>query len=403
MEPNSVNKKLIRNKYDFSNNILIKDIHKKLSILPSLIDINDSINDYKYYIDNILEKTSKIFTKKRINICVYKINKSNTDVPFILYLLNKIDSTMFFPNFFSDKEVVTECFEKLKILFENYKQKPNYKGILETENNIYVFFNINMNFELVNLNKNDKWWWTTIFEIVNLKQILNFKIDRLVYNIFFKNNLLCSLFKDNKKIPSGMVTFLGGNSGFLNFIAGVGIPKAPPDSNLGPYYYSYTYYGAGRGAIFADKGCNICKEFTRENSNIYKEGGIVRFIVFANSGLWFLNRDIDTMDNSLTSRLLYNQNSNFGNFIKLIGKLRDVNGNWAIYNDLAYVSSSLIKTSKINKEWNDRKLIIQFATKYFLQNTPLTYHFVDIENFIKENKDINEKNLPYEYKNYKIK
>ena len=407
MEPSKINREVINKKYSFNKDYNIKNLQSKLAILPSLINRNsflDVNSKYSYYIDTILDNKTKIYSSKRVNICLYKICKSKENIPFLMYLLNKINNIMYFPNFYTDKEILNECNNKFQILLINYKKKIIYKGFKETKNNIYIFFNCDLELELIDIKSNDKWWWTTIFEIINLKSILNFNVDRLVYSIFFKNKLLLSLFtENNKKIMSGIITFIGSNLDYTNFIAALGTPKAPPDSNLGPYYYSYTYYGAGRNAIFAEKGCSICKELTREGTNFYKRGGIVRFIIFASSGKWFLNRDNDKLDNSLTSKMLYAENNNLGNFIKLIGKLRDVNGNWAYNNDVAYVSSVFIKASQVNPSWNDRKLIIQFATRSYLQNTALSYHEVNIDNFISENKGKDLKNLPYEYKNYKIK
>lgn len=407
MEPSNINRIEVKEKYAFQQDYFINNLESKLCKLPSLKDIPSfkSEEKYIYNIDKILDNKKEIlYSSKRVNICLYKICKSNENIPFLMYLLNNINNTMYFPNFFTDKEILNECNNNLQILLRYYKTKIIYKGFKETKNNIYIFFYSNLDLELINNKSNDKWWWTTIFEIVNLKSILNYNIDRLVYSIFFKNPLLTCLFnKNNEKIITGIITFIGSNLDYTNFIAALGTPKAPPDSNLGPYYYSYTYYGAGRKAIFPGKGCTICKELTREGTNFYKRGGIVRFIIFSSSGKWFLNREVDKLDNSLTSKMLYAANTNFGNFVKLVGKLRDVNGNWAINNDLAYISSVFIKASKIDSSWKDRKLIIQFATRSYLQNTTLSYHEIDIDNFIIENKGKEIKSLPYEYKNYKIK
>lgn len=373
--------------------------------LPSISEKAVEESKYIYYLDQVLNSAEPKFTSgKHIQLCIFKVIQRPRVSPFLLYLLNKDSKTnvMYFPHFQTQREIFDEAREKISKIYENYSEEPHYKGYYETDHNIYLFYerDIQSVEELrYGVKKNEHmWWWITIFEIVNEHKALNYSIDRTVYSIFFKNPLLISLYNTNQeKIETPYIVYFGGYENYIAFIASFGLPKESPTSNLGPYYYFYTYYGAGRRAIWTESRKETERNgeiITRDKYGVHKKGGIVRFVLFGNKIKFFLNRKDDPEDKSDISQELAKTQP----FIKSTLKLRDVNGKWAINNDLAYIGAAFIKSEK----YKDRKLAIQWAARDFYQQIPLTYHYVDTTEFSNIKDEETRRNLPYEYENYNI-
>jgi hypothetical protein len=200
-----------------------------------------------------------------------------------------------------------------------------------------------------------------------------------------------------EKIETPYVTYFGGHENYIAFIASFGLPKETPTSNLGPYYYFYTYHGAGRRAIWTQsrKAAERNDELiTRNEYGVYKRGGIVRFVLFGNRIRYFLNRESDLKDESSVSQEIAKKNP----FVKSTLKLRDVDGKWAVKHDLAYIGAAFIK----NEKYKDRKMSIQWAARDYYQQVPLTYHYVDTTEFSNISDEETQKKMPFEYKTYKI-
>ena len=372
-----------------------------LSCLPSPIIYDKICCNDSIYNTNVLNSKLPLFkSEKTIQICIYKIVNRKFIAPFLLILLYKnSNDKCIFPNFKTSEEVSTAVDSKLDIIYQNLKTKPEYIGYRETQHNIYLFYKDTQEYNLTNISKNDKWWWATIFEIVNDKKILNFNIERSVYSIFYKEPILTSLFnKKNNKYSSGNVLYFGASENYISFIASLGLPKESPTSNLGPYYYFYTYVGAGRRAIWTQS--RKSEEYngeliTRNEYGLHIRGGLVRFILFGNTPKYFLNREDDLEDKSDISQDLAKESS----FIKETLKIRDVDGNWAINHDIAYIGSTYISTDKKHKP---RKLYAQWAAKDYYQYTSLSYHYINTDIFSNVKDKEEALNAPFELTNYDI-
>lgn len=388
------------------SNILYKLPLKIIASLPSnLLYNNKCCDEYIYNIKSVSNTRVPDFkSDKLINICVYTIINKMRISPFILFLLYK-DKKLTFPRFKTSESVFSSAENKLNLMYQNYTTLPIYVSYKETENNIYLFYEIKQEYKLERLNYNSNWWWATISEIMNYKKIMNFDIDNTVYKIFYSELLLALLFDKNKnKHFVGQSLYYGGYDNYISFIASLGLPKEMPTSNLGPYYYFYSYYGAGRRAIWTlsrKKEIKNGEDITRNEYGVHKHGGIVRFIVFGNEIKFFLNRSYDTDDNSDISQELAKTNE----FFKETLKIRDVDGNWAVNHDMAYIGTTYINVNHDKTKKNKlkkRRLIPQWAVRDFYQYYPLSYHYVNTDEFSKILEKEKAINMPYEYEKYDI-
>lgn len=372
-----------------------------LSRLPSMLQYSTvCCNEYNYYIKQVTNSSlPPTNSKKKVHICIYNIVNQERISPFILFLLYKYDNFKF-PNFKTDKKIIDAAESTLNNIYENFTIKPTYLSYKETKNNIYLFYEIKEDYKLIQLNKDSKWWWTTTSEIIDNKQIMNFDIDRSVSIIFNREPLLAVLFnKNNNKYFSGRTLYFGAYENYIAFIAALGLPKEKPDSNLGPYYYFYSYYGAGRRAIWSQtrKEETYNNEvITRNEYGVHKRGGIVRFIIFGNNPKYFLNRENDKEDKSNISQELAKKSP----FIKESLKIRDVDANWAVDHDIAYIGSTYIKVPGSNYE--PRRLTAQWAVRDFYQYYPLSFHYINTDEFTKITDEETAINLPYNFEKYEI-
>ena len=381
---------------------------KHIALLPSIKDSIIRPNEqykYIYKLSDILNTDiNHIKSTKLINLCVFNIVENSGTTPIILYLLNKNSKTniLYFPHFYTTDNIFNTAIENLDKLFDKWSVQPKLKGYIETNHNIYIFYEQKYPYILEKLEYKDSFWWTALFEIVNIRTILNFSIDRTVYSIFYKNPILISLFDlQNNKLDTPYITYFGSYYTYTAFIAAFGLPKQPPTANLGPYYYFNTYHGAGKWAIwaFSRKSVMINDEYITVNDyGVFKKGGIVRFAIFGDKIKYFLNRENDPEDQSVISQ----EAAKYVEFFKSTLKVRDVDGKWADNNNLAYIGSVLIKSTKHkDRVYKDRRLSIQLAARDFYQQIPLTYHYIDTTSFSKV-KGPKAINLPFEYEDYNI-
>ncbi|NDB80313.1 hypothetical protein EB155_10660, partial [archaeon] len=309
--------------------------------------------------------------------------------PFLLYLLHKNhkNNTMYFPNFKTENKVMDEATKNINEIFKDWSSKPHYKGFLETKHNIYLFYELKYEYILEKIDYHDVWWWTSIFEIVNIQKILNFTIDRTVYSLFYKKPLLISLFKKNNKLSSPVIGYLGGYYTYIAFAAAFGVPKQLPTASLGPYYYFSDYHGAGRWAIWSYNRKQMIvndEDITLNEFGVFKKGGIARYAFFGDKIRYFLNRESDPEDDSKISQELANEDL----FYKETLKVRDVSAKWADNHDMAYIGSFLLDNT------GPRRYNINFAIRDFEQQVPLTYHYVDTTEIAKIDRE-KQASMPY--------
>ena len=372
-----------------------------LSKLPSITKYSKSCcEEYYHKILEVLKTDLPNFTStKKINLCIFTISKEKNMNPILLFLLYK-NTYLTFPEFDIPTNIQTGIDKKLDVIFSNYKTKPEYIGYKEYNNNIYIFYEYKEKYIVSEKRSDSEWWWTTITEIINYKKVINYDIDKKVSDILIEYPLLYSLFnKNNAVLPNGNVVFYGGHQNYISFISSLGLPKESPTSNLGPYYYFYSYRGAGRRAIWSQsrKSMNVNgKDITRNEFGVYDRGGLVRFVIFGNTPKFFLNREDDLEDDSEISGSL----AKTSDFIKSTLKIRDVDGKWAINHDIAYIGSTYVNVDK--SEHKPRRLMEQWAVRDYNQHIPLSFHYINTDEFAKIKDPEKAKNMPYEYENYDI-
>lgn len=302
---------------------------------------------------SLLEKTKNI----KVFVCIYRLRVSpgSKQLEYIEYLLYKyplnikersLRNTLIFPFKVSDgKATYVDIANKLFYKITNgIYGKSKSQGFLENGNDVYFFYQAIEKKSVSSiqyLNSKDEIWWTLLDEICNHKKIINFAIQRRVYDLFYNNPPLIYLRNDNNQrieIPS--VGYIGAYYKLLPRIALSMDSELNSERFFGSLLWAVRYGGWTR-----DFKAQIIDGVEIANKNgKYTKGGVVRFALFLN------NTDVVGVTNRDLEKYIANPNKWKTNFQSIFyGKLK----------------------GKIQSENPHFKI----AT--FEQQVPLSYHFLD--------------------------
>jgi len=388
MNPSSQYKKHISYKNSVANHqqntIRIKDIGIHTPIptaiklkTPEPIQSDDNCSNFNYPILDIVNANFKQIspTYKKIAICPYFVttckNRSGVYKPYLQYLLYKYPLTdkkfgnlLVFP-FINVKTNLNVKTAANKLLHSVIKVKVAPNGFIQSNNTIFVFYDLSSVDEysripraeqqwLKLIKQSNNLWWVLIDEICNHKKSLNFPIHKSVTSLFYKNPILIYLKQKQKNIDIPIVAYYGNYYKFLPIIASLGQkPTTWPDLEFGPYFYFTSYIGAFRYAGWTPnyKQRKVYdKEIANEDGKLTK-GGIIRFALFMEKTNVLLD-----MKTSKISKYMNNPKNEWAKHFNslYLGRIPRINGSvWHM---------------------NPR-----FIVKTFEQQLPLSLHLVDMD------------------------
>ena len=364
------------------NTMHIKDITEHTPIptaiklkTPEPIQSDADCSIFGYPIHDIVNTnfTHISSTYSKLAICPYFIttcnNRYGVHKPYLQYLLYKYPATnkkfgnlLVFP-FIDVKTNINVKTAANKLLHSVIKIKITPTGFIQTDNTIFVFYNLSSVDEystipraeqqwLKLIKESNNLWWVLIDEICNHRKSLNFPIHKSVTSLFYQNPILIYLKQKTKNIDIPIVGYYGNYYKFLPIIASLGQkPTTWPNLEFGPYFYFTSYTGAFRYAGWTSnyKQRKVYdKEIANEDGKLLK-GGIIRFALFMEKTNVLLD-----MKNSKISKYMHkNEWTKHYNSLYL-GRVPRINGSvWHM---------------------NPRHVV-----KTFDQQLPLSLHLVDMD------------------------
>lgn len=298
-----------------------------------------------------------------INICTYQINTS-CKLPFIEYLMvlsdKKSDNKVFeFPKFdytLNKRKSVEEQAEEniLKLLGDDdannhvikfrgiFKHsstslKKNANNIKTTKKSVYFLFQkfFKTPQHPPQLSKRNQSWWVVASEIVNFKKVMYMDVDPAVTDLFVKNPEIMHLYDcKGRLVETPTICYFGDEFQKIKYLAFFGLLKAPVKSSFGPFYVATNFLSSMKYACYTHNQqpfqLYTGEKVTSGEHGKYKEGGVLRMILFIGKMKVFL-RD-DPPDNSQISQELAKTDKTIEKFLSL----RDSNGNWTEEYDTAY-------------------------------------------------------------------
>lgn len=176
---------------------------------------------YSNNLNNSLKKINieKLELKNYNNIYTifYTIKKFN-NIPYILFLFQKNSSKSLELPTFSKNLTFNKNFNKIKKQIKNIgntslniigKQTFDLKGCLESDNDLYLFFDSNHLADIYTYKINDKMYWCSLYEIINYKKCLKYKFINENIQFFLKHiDLFLFKNKESDVLPIPMQIYL---------------------------------------------------------------------------------------------------------------------------------------------------------------------------------------------------
>lgn len=305
-----------------------------------------------------------------VYIAAYTIN-TDGECPFIRYLLtnSKVEPQLKFPRvpLFSNLNTsnlinYTQVALFGLLMLEDYElfsAATHFTGFLESNNNLYMFFDITkLNVRIDDIYKSNQLWLALMDEIVHHQRLCDIKIDTALVNLFLSNeNLFFLVDENNENYQTPVVCYAGKPVSKLNFTFIFGEPKRDKNSILGPFYYFTDFHNAIKDGVWSENG-------------EYSEGGIIRFAVFVGNTKYIENKPNDPNDESDTKYERLQDENVDQNMERLTMRISDHDGNWAHNYDSAYLGCVEL----------DNGIFVEkpyLVVKNYKQQVSLSYHLVD--------------------------
>jgi len=277
-------------------------------------------------------------------------------------------------------------FETFKLTHKHVPtvEHETYCGLYEYENLQYLFYkNDSTHQEVTQITKQDKSYWLTVDDIVNLKQYFDIGVLEQVTRFFTIHPKFIRVVNENDAIFETPATaYRGDYYKKVSLIAGMGMRREDTYASLGPYYYFGSYSRSLRYAAITMNGKPFVIdgiEITIGDTPVYTKGGIVKYALFLGNTKVLLNLKTDPEDDSYESKLLASKR----NFIKDTLKLRDTNGKWTKDYNSVIQPQLIIYDSDLKY---NRTLEPQYVIKQFEQQIVTEYAYYDT-NHITKNTD----------------
>lgn len=329
--------------------------------------------NYKAKEDLFLCLNDDILSFDHVYICSYKVNITSL-YPFLSFLLTKpniISNTLQLPEVpifkhFDASELI--IYSKI-VLFglcklnnlEKFTTSIIFNGFYKFENNLYLFFdNTNCDININDIYSNNPIWFSIIDEIVNYKNVCNFKIEEQVSNLFISNDKLCFLTDENDnsyEIP--IVGFTGTSKEKVNFKYTFGESSQNKNAILGPYFYFTNFSNS-----FKSQNIGLQKITTNNDC-------IIRFAIFIGQIKYIENNVNEPIDESEIKIQRLKDSTLEQNFEKLTIRISDHDGLWSKDFNSAYLG--LIELDNGDKLENTPIIVV----KEYEQQTPLSYHYIN--------------------------
>tara|TARA_Y100000741_G_scaffold363256_1_gene351073 strand:- start:1418 stop:2455 length:1038 start_codon:yes stop_codon:yes gene_type:complete len=322
-----------------------------------------------YNINSILSKDyNKIKNNTKIYLCIYNIVNRQYN-PFLVYLLYKYPKLdiLSFPNFKLNNNPIKEI-NNFYHSITGISTDPS--GYLIYNSDVYVFFNIDIKYKVLNkYNSKNELWWTTIYEMCNSKKLLYFNVNEIVSELFLNYTKLIYLVNENKMpytIPR--IGYYGCYHSLISYVTLLGFQQSSY-SPYGNYFYFNNFKRAVKYGGWSFKGVSENKDYIiKDKYNKYDKGGIVRFALFLDNTKMFLNHPDDKKTKySKTSDLVY---------YKDIPRLVDLTGQWAYTNDSAYIGILNVKRNGRQNTFHNT-IREQYVLKDIYNYFALSSHIID--------------------------
>lgn len=225
------------------------------------IDNNiSSDNNYVHELFTHLDHNDAIFNKT-ITLVLFNISNLSKNNKFIQFMLEKKNDDLSFPKIKITQNIKPEIAQLLNVDISILK----YKGYTTFQDNIYMFVQTDKIFTPLFMQRDQRYWFCIVDEIVHYKKVCNFQIDRLCSDFLLSNPDFYTLKNPDTSCDYELpiIVYSGNTFNQVELDGHFGASKKNEYSFFGPHFYFTTYEKA------VETG-----GWTKE------KGGINRFVLF---------------------------------------------------------------------------------------------------------------------------
>ena len=224
------------------------------------------------------------------------------------------------------------------------------------------------------LAKRDHLWWVLPSEIANFKKVMYMDIDPDVNEMFIRNPEIMHLYDcKGRLLETPTICYFGDEFQKIKYLAFFGLLKAPVKSSFGPFYVATNFLSSMKYACYTHDQQPFelydGKKITSGEHGKYKEGGVLRMILFIGKMKVFL-RDGESDDSQISQELAKTDKT-----VEKFLPLRDSNGNWTEAYDTAYKGlhfASMNGDVAVNP--------VEWFFKDYSHSAVISYHNIDTAN-----------------------
>ena len=251
-----------------------------------------------------------------------------------------------------------------------------YQGYYIFKGETYVFIQVKQNTDVKLFSSRDERISCSVDDICNLGKVYNITVNKHTKQFFIHNDQFIRLIDpDGDLIDTPVSAYFGSYWKRIAVTAALGPFVMAPYASFGPYYYYSDYERALRFSVLdwtkRKIGSSKSLIITRDDTNIFTKGGVVKFVLFLGRSKVFLNRKSDPEDDSEYTI----DKANRSVFIENTMKIRDNDGKWTKEYDS--VISTAYPDFKIN---NIESLDPQIVLKKYSQHSSVSYVYIDTSN-----------------------
>ena len=373
---------------------IIEEPEKSLELAEEVLDTKENNEEEEVKVNSDNDKienkipttfeTDKEKLKKHNNneAIIIILKKSETSyLPFISVLLEKkttdgVEEMIFIKSKINvesiDEQISKLISDEFNYDFINMKNQLSFIGFKDASTPTLIYnLTLEEEIDVTLIKRNNRYWWSLPYELVNTLHVCNFAINYDVTKFFLDHVELLYLYdENNKQLELPIVLYFGNHQNNINYVALFGVKRTTNNVGMaGPLYYFSDYkqaihYG-GWGSY----------ENTETNNEKIDKGGIVRFAVFTKKLFSFIYHPDNKDDDSSVAKELLTAHSDT-EYIRKTIKYRDHDANWSDMADTVYIGP--ITDKETNEQITKHPL---FGIKNMKQQIPLTYHHLDLDKF----------------------
>ena len=234
------------------------------------IDSADDNNYVHELFKHLHTDDNDIIFKTQITLVLFNISNLSKNNKFIQFMLEKNGDVLSFPKIKINQNTKPEIAQLLNIDVSLLK----YKGYTTFQGNIHVFIQTDEIFTPLFMQRNQRYWFCIVDEIVNYKKVCNFQIDGACSDFLLSNPDFYTLKNSNTRrvyeLP--IIVYSGNTFNQVELDGHFGVSKKNEYSFFGPHYYFTTYEKAVEigGKKLEKGGINRFALFCGKHHIIYK-------------------------------------------------------------------------------------------------------------------------------------